>query len=216
MDSQKRLYMVVGIFVLLLGTGGVVWLMPGSAPADSNDAVDDTTRRVRELDHLARSDSDAARNALMDAVAADDQQLARTAVQALAVNRSDQTHAFLLDLAESDVDPALRGAALGVLGSYEQTDPQLLADHLNGEQANVRAGAALGLTAWNSRERFGGMNELVRALRDGDPQVRRWAISAIHRVTVTRFPYDASVEPGKQRRQIRHIERWCRQRGLID
>jgi hypothetical protein len=109
-----------------------------------------------------------------------------------------------------------RAAAAAALGRMETGDPATLVATLSSERdAKVRAAAARGLARYSSTERRDALPALVAALRDPDPEVRRWAIRGIHRVSVQRFFFEPDKPPAQQEARIAFIKRRLRQLGLL-
>ncbi len=159
---------------------------------------------------LATSGSAAASETLAALAADKDPSTATLAVRALGERQTDLNHDTLKRIiADKSLRPAVRSEAAYTLGSFTKADPAVLTNALAAEEdPEVRAGAAKGLA---KLEMPSTIPQLSAALEDPSPEVRRWAITAIHRMIVRRFPYDADKPPEAQQDVIKRIRDYLRQ-----
>jgi hypothetical protein len=171
------------------------------------------TDRLQAAGDLARRDSDAARKRIARMVEDADVAVAVQAVESLGVHPRPEDRAILERvLTERRRPPEVQAAAAATLGGYPDGDPTVLMDALRThDQPIVRAGAAQGLTRLGDAR---SVPALSRALEDGDARVRIWAISAIHKMVLRRFPYDARRDPSEQREVIERIRDYLRSCGV--
>jgi HEAT repeat protein len=162
---------------------------------------------------LAERDSDAARKLLLRMVDDSDPAVATQAVESLG-NHPDPARREVVArlLGERNRPAQVRAMAAATYGRFGGADPTPLIEAMaSGEDPVVRAGAAHGLTRLKDPR---SLPALLLALEDGDARVRLWAISAIHKMTVRRFQYNAAVAPAEQREVIQRIKDYLRSCGV--
>lgn len=166
--------------------------------------------RQAAIEALAKSRSSAA-SEMLSALAADkDPQTATMAVRALGEQQTDQNRDALNRIIDDKgLRPAVRSEAAYTMGRFKDAASAVLTKTLASEEnPEVRAGAAKGLA---KLEMPSTIPQLSAALEDPSPEVRRWAITAIHRMIVRRFPYDADKPPETQQEVIKRIRDYLRQ-----
>jgi len=142
--------------------------------------------------------------------------VSHAAMSALGHSGTTAGDEHLRGVLRSDANAETRAQAAVALGGSAMADPQEIAVYLTAAQDPVvRAGAAKGLAKWSSPQKREALPKLVQALSDPDPQVRRWAIRGIHRVSVKRFVFDPDAAPETQRERVRYIETRLRQLDLM-
>lgn len=214
--DQRTKWIIAGVCglvaVVLLGR-----ILFGGEDVDdlaNSDDADDRLRAVLIISEEGESPQ------LLQQLASDvEPRVSRQAITVLSKQRTPSHRQVLTELSRSASSPEVRGAAVAALGAYEETSPRELASLLQTrDDPLVRQGAAKALA------RQGRFDEkattvtplLLDALRDGDPEVRIWAIAGITNVSGNRFPgYDASRPPAEQREVIRYIEGKLREKGLL-
>jgi hypothetical protein len=213
--NSKLQACVVGFVLLVAAVTAVLWWLDarGGAAiglAGSSDRED----RIEAADRLGGKGSAAATEALKRLARDADKYVAVRAIRSLSQNLSERNRDILADLAQ---DKTLKGKARGEAaanyGKFKDADPTVLTQILAGDQdPEARAGAAKGLTRMRKPSTI---PELVRGLEDRDPRVRLWSITAIHKMIVRRFPYDASQPPQRQQYVIQKIKTYLRSAGVL-
>lgn len=205
--------LVLGLLVLAGAIALVSYLTGPGRGADRLASSGDPQERLKAVEASGGDRSEAASERLSQLSRDSDLRVARGAVRALADNRTDRNRELLMEIMEDKSRRGrVRGEAAATLGEYEGTDFRVLTNALRDPDKDARAGAAKGLVRLRKPE---AVPELYRALSDPDPEVRMWAISAINKVVVIRFNYDAGKPPGSQVKQIEYIGQLLRQRGLL-
>jgi len=192
--------------VMILGLSGVFGpsvesLASSADPADRQAAVERLSERGTESS--AR---------LLSALAADrDPETARLAVRGLGqVQTQANLDALTRILDNNKLSKNARAEAGFTIGKFKAADPKVLTERLSVEREPdpvVRAGVAKGLARM---EMPSTIPQLSAALEDPNPEVRRWAISAIHRMVIRTFPYDADKPPQDQQAVIQKIREYLR------
>ena len=212
MQPRMRIYLAV-VAVLLTALG--VYHLCGRG-GGSESLTGDPEKIVAEIDAICRRGDRADAARLVPLTSHADQQVARAAMDALAVLDADAARQTLGGLLRDEKDPQKRAAAAEAYGHTPSSDPQVLAAVLTQDEApEVRAGAARGLARLSSPQRPEGLPAFVAALRDEDPKVRAWAVRGIERVSGKRFPYDPARSPESQTEQIRGIKDQLRAMGWL-
>lgn len=208
--SRKKLLAVGGAAALLIAVvAAVLWhfvagLSESQGLAGSADAAD----RIKAAERLDGKDGEAAQRLLRGLANDRDQTVARRAVRSITSRR------LLEDIArDTKLGGAARGEAAAALGKFADTDPTILTGLLTADpNAQARAGAAMGLARLRNVKT---LPSLSQALEDGDPEVRLWAVTAIHKMILRRFPYDAKLPPAQQREVIQRIRDYLRTCGML-
>jgi HEAT repeat protein len=169
--------------------------------------------RVQAARRLAEQEGSTERGLLALLAEDGDRTVAVQAIESLGRHTTDENRALLTRLLiEKRGSVEAQAAAASALGRFKGMDPAPLVQALNTRQeAVVRAGAAQGLVRLRDAN---SIPALVKALEDGDSRVRIWAITAIHKMIVRRFPYDARKAPAAQRDVIRQIRDYLRSCGV--
>jgi HEAT repeat protein len=197
----------------ILALAGVVaaWHAGIFATSAGNLAGSDKPEdRQAAIATLATAGSSAASETLSALAADKDPATATLAVRALGERQTDQNHdALKRIISDKSLPPAVRSEAAYTMGNFTKADPAVLTKALAAEEdPEVRAGAAKGLA---KLEMPSTIPQLSVALEDPSPEVRRWAITAIHRMIVRRFPYDADKPPEDQQDVIKRIRDYLKQ-----
>ncbi len=177
-------------------------------------ASDDVEDRRAAVEQLSERDDEGASKLLSQLARDSDAQTARYAVRALGDHDSYANQKLLTRiLTDKQLSPAARSEAAATLGKFKNADPQVLTQTLVAEEdPKVRAGAAKGLARLEMPKTI---PQLSAALEDPSSQVRLWAITAIHRMIVRRFPYDARKPPEIQQEVIKRIRDYLKQCGVL-
>ena len=159
---------------------------------------------------LAKTRSQAASQMLTTLAADKDPGTAILAVRALGQQQTPENQDILKRIvADKGLPKLIRSEAACTMGKFKDADPAVLTNTLaNDADPEVRAGAAKGLARL---EKPSTIPQLSAALEDPSPEVRRWAITAIHRMIVRTFPYDADKPPETQQDVIKRIRDYLRQ-----
>jgi HEAT repeat protein len=212
--TKTILAAVLCVLALLLTLRAFFW---GGGSGDASSA--DARKRLAGVESLRGREDNAARQRLVALADDPDRRVAFQAVKAMGVNRDEETYQALLQIAKEAQDPQVRGAAYSSLGQYDQTNLDLLTGALQDEKEPLaRAGAARGLAhklEMNRQQGRAAIPDLYRALYDPDPAVRGWAITAICKVTITRFNYSATTPPEAQRDRLKFIEDYLKRNGFM-
>lgn len=217
MTSQTKAIIAAVLCALaLLLVGRALWSSDNHGDIHS----DDIAKRLTGVEGLRRSDKSSARQALINLARDPDGRVGFQAVKAMGENRDERTYEALLDICrDSQVTPNVRGAAFAALGHYEQTHfDTLTGPLLADEEPLVRAGAARGLShklKWDRPEGRVAIPDLYKALYDPDPLVRGWAITAICKMTITRFNFNATKPPKAQKEKLEFIEAYLKRNGYM-
>ena len=166
--------------------------------------------RRAAVEALAKSGSSSASKLLSTLAGDKDPETAMLAVRALGEQQTEQNRDALSHIiTDKKLSTAARSEAASTLGKFKDADPAVLTHTLTAEEnPEVRAGAAKGLARL---EMPSTIPQLSAALEDPSPEVRRWAITAIHRMIVRRFPYDAAKLPETQQDVIKRIRDYLKQ-----
>ncbi|MCD6303856.1 MAG: HEAT repeat domain-containing protein [Planctomycetes bacterium] len=211
-DSRKPVIAAAAILAALGIVAAAAWyfatdLSSARRLAASADARD----RLRAIDRL--KGQSAARKTLELLSRDPDKWVAVKAVRALADQAGERTRRCLVRiLQDKRIDPRARGEAATMLGRDKLADDDILARALAAPEPQVRAGAAKGLA---ERRDPNTIPQLVAALEDPSTEVRRWAITAIHKMIARRFPYDARKSPASQREVIERIKAYLKRCGVL-
>ena len=159
---------------------------------------------------LARTRSQAASQMLTTLAADKDPATAILAVRALGDQQAPENQDVLKRIiADKGLPKLIRSEAAYTMGTFKDADPAVLTSTLATDaDPEVRAGAAKGLA---KLEMPSTIPQLSAALEDPSPEVRRWAITAIHRMVVRTFPYDATKPPETQQDVIKRIRDYLKQ-----
>ena len=204
-----------GFAALAAAAGAVLWYVDHlDASAVAMARSSDPRKRMRAAERLAGRTGDPAVRTLRRLAGDRDKWVARQAVRALAEAPGRRGLEVLTEIVKDRKLPGdARGEAAANLGRLRGADPAVLTAALAGDaDAAARAGAAKGLMRMRDPAT---MPQLVDALADGDARVRTWAITAIHRMIVRRFGYDARKPPRTQRLQIERIRQYLRRCGAL-
>ena len=166
--------------------------------------------RRAAIEALAKSRGSSASQLLSTLASDKDTGTALMAVSALGEQQTAENRDVLNHIiSDKSLQPAARSEAASTLGKFKDADPAVLTRVLTAEEnPEVRAGAAKGLARL---EMPSTIPQLSAALEDPSPEVRRWAITAIHRMIVRRFPYDAAKPPETQQDVIKRIRDYLKQ-----
>jgi HEAT repeat protein len=221
--NSKLLAFSTGFLVLVAAVALVLWLVDSRTGnveklSGSAKAVD----RMEAVDKAGKSSSGGASKALEKLSRDRDENVAVRAIWALGDSPGDRNRDALRRIVtDKSVRPRVRGEAAAALGKHEDAGSAILKDTLVGDgDPQVRAGAAKGLSRVAGRQKTveGAKSiipQLSRALEDPDPNVRAWAITAIHKLIVRRFQYSATASPETQQEQIEAIRKYLRGRGVL-
>jgi HEAT repeat protein len=159
---------------------------------------------------LAKTRGQAASKMLTTLAADKDPGTAILAVRALGDQQAPENRDVLNRIiADKGLPKLIRSEAAYTMGTFKDADPAVLTNTLATDaDPEVRAGAAKGLA---KLEMPSTIPQLSAALEDPSPEVRRWAITAIHRMVVRTFPYDADKPPETQQDIIKRIRDYLRQ-----
>jgi plasmid stability protein len=209
-DRPKTAWIAAGA-ILAMTLVIVVWRAGAFGTSTASLARSDKPEdRQAAIEALAKSRSSTATEAL-SALAADKNPVtAMMAVRALAEQQTPENQTVLKRIiTDKQLKPAIRSEAAYNIGKFKDADPAVLTQTLaSDENPDVRAGAAKGLARL---EMPSTIPQLSAALEDPSPEVRRWAITAIHRMIVRRFPYDADKPPETQQDTIKRIRDYLKQ-----
>ena len=213
-ERNKTAWIVAGV-VGLATLVTLVWQL--GIFGDSTDALAASTSREdrqKAIRKLAESGSSDAAEKLTKLASHSDPWTARYAVRAMGDRPSDENRRALTGiLANREISAAARSEAAATLGKFKQADPVVLVRSLTADESpEVRAGAAKGLARL---EKPSTIPQLSAALEDPSPQVRMWAITAIHKMIVRRYPYDPAKPPQQQQEVIGRIREYLRKCGVL-
>jgi len=214
--KRHRLPLAAGgfFFVILLITA-ILWLMDsrgGSALslAESEDRED----RIKAADRLADKSGAAASKALSDLTRDKDRWVAIRAVRSLAKSPDRRNRDVLRRIAsDRSRRGRVRGEAAAQMGRFKESASELTQVLAAEPDPEVRAGAAKGLAILRDQATI---PQLVKALEDKDEEVRRWAITGIHKMIVRRFSFNAKAPPGTQQHEIDRLKTYLRRCGVLD
>lgn len=209
--EKSKTAWIVAAAILALAAVVAAWHAGALGPSAGNLARSDRPEdRQAAIAALATAGSADASETLAALAADKDPATATLAVRALGERQTDRNHdALKRIITDKSLPPAVRSEAAYTIGSFTKADPAVLTNALAAEQEpEVRAGAAKGLA---KLEMPSTIPQLSAALEDPAPEVRRWAITAIHRMIVRRFPYDAAKPPEAQQDVIKRIRDYLRQ-----
>lgn len=214
-NANKKTWILagaVGLVIVLVAA----WLLGAFGESvDSLAASSDRDDRLEAIRRISESDSSSSTDRLRRMAAHSDPATARMAVRSLGYHLSELNLDALRDILDDEkLSEAARSEAASTLGKFKEADPVVLTRTLsnNKEKPEVRAGAAKGLARLEMPKTI---PQLSAALEDPSPEVRLWAITAIHRMIVRRFPYDPSKPPQQQKAVIERIRTYLRQCGVL-
>ncbi|MHC4177645.1 MAG: HEAT repeat domain-containing protein [Planctomycetota bacterium] len=211
---NRRLQVLLLLAALLLVVAGVYfgWVRRGS----SGPLPKDPKQLLGKIDQLRRQGRAADGRVLVPLTEHSHAGVSRAAMDALADIDPDTARGVLERQLRESQSAQRRADAAAALGRVKIGRPDTLMSTLSSERdGKVRAGAARGLAQYSSTERRDALPALVAALRDPDPEVRRWAIRGIHRVSVQRFAFEPNKPPGQQEARIAFIKQRLRKLGLL-
>jgi hypothetical protein len=209
-ESKKLVGVAIGFVAAIAVVAGLLWYLHSrDGAAQELAGSSDPNDRGRAAERLRGRRSDAALRTLRSLSKDKDKWVAIKAVRAIGDDRSAYARDALVEiLQDKEANASARGEAASTLGKFKDADPQVLTHALTSDPApEARAGAAKGLRRMRKPETI---PQLVQALEDGDPRVRTWAITAIHKMIARRFPYDARKSPQAQRQEINRIKAYLR------
>lgn len=212
--AAKLRFVVVGFVVAAAVVGGLCWAFGSGQGALDLAGSPNRTDRLKAIDQLRQRTDSAARTALVRLTADEDWRVAATAAWALGESRDAGCADTLLEIVhDQGRDRRVRAKAAGAIGRLKGVDPNALTEILLGDaDAGVRAGAAKGLIHLRDPKTVA---SLVRALDDRDAEVRRWAMAAIHSMTVRRFPFDPQAPSERRREVVEQIKAYLREAGVL-
>ena len=212
--DRRIVWVACGFAAIVAAAGTGAWYLDSRAGdigrlADSARAQD----RLEAVKRLESKGGAEALRALRRLSGDPDRQVALKAVWAMGRRAGEDARDALAEIAG---DPRfageVRGEAAAEYGRQGRADAQLLAGMLlHDDDPEARAGAAKGLSFLADPNTAAA---LVAGLSDPDRRVRLWAITGIHKLITPRFPYQAELEPDRQKRQIEAIKDYLRARGL--
>lgn len=208
--SRPRATRVAAIVLGLVGMTVLVWWIASSGePSDSQMNSTNAQERIAAIAALGKSGSTSASEKLARLASHSDTTTVRYAVRALGENDSEGNRKALTGiLTDTKMSAAARSEAASMLGKFKESDAALLTRTLAADESpEVRAGAAKGLARL---EMPSTIPQLSAALEDPSPEVRLWAITAIHRMIGRRFPYNATKPPETQKTVIEEIRAYLR------
>jgi HEAT repeat protein len=203
--------------VLVIGALSIgAWCLGGVGKPDPDKLAQssEAPNRVQSVEILrTRSDEETGQK-LFRMTGDKDTRVAMAAVWALTQRRRPEERKLVEQvLADTQRHSRVRAEAATGMGLFKQTsaDQQassvILVQALSSEKdARVRAGAAKGLMALRD---LTSVAALAKALEDPDEHVRNWAIGALNKMMVRRFPYDPKVAPEDQRKVIAEIQHYA-------
>lgn len=214
-EKPKTAWIVAGV-ISLATIVVVIWQMGefGDSAADLASSAKVEERRAA-VEQLGKRDDDGASELLSKLAKDADPWTARYAVRALGGHQSDTNQDLLTRMvADKGLSKAARSEAAATLGKFKKADPVVLTRTLvdKDEDPEVRAGAAKGLARLEMPKTI---PQLSAALEDPSPEVRRWAITAIHRMIVRSYPYDARKPPETQKEVIQRIRDYLKKSGVL-
>lgn len=210
MKDRRMIALLIGVIVIILAAVG--WMLFAPEGIEGDPTSSDPDERLAAAASLAKRDDEASVRTLVTLAADEDRRVAVRAVRSLGRQQTARSRQALEELLKSGEDDRLQGAAAAELGRYEDLDPAVLTGVLGdpAAEAEKRAGAAKGLSRLKKKE---SIPQLFSALKDPNPKVRLWAITALSETTGLRFNYDADVPPSRQQREIRFIRTVLKRNG---
>ncbi len=214
-ERAKTAWIVAGV-ISVAAIVVVIWQMGafGDSTANLADSAKVEDRRAA-VEQLGKQDDDDASKLLSKLAKDADPWTARYAVRALGGHQNPTNQKLLTRMvADKGLSKAARSEAAATLGKFKKADPVVLTRTLadKDEDAEVRAGAAKGLARLEMPKTI---PQLSAALEDPSPEVRLWAITAIHRMIVRSYPYDARKPPESQREVIQKIRDYLKKCGVL-
>ena len=213
-ERSKTAWVVAGV-IFVAAILVIAW--HAGAFGDSTSALArsaDPNDRRAAIEQLRKSGSSAASKTLSSLASDSDPWTARYAVRALGDHQNVKNRDLLTRMVtDKGLSKAARSEAAATLGKFKDADPAVLTRALVDDQdAEVRAGAAKGLARLEMPKTI---PQLSKALEDPSPEVRLWAITAIHRMIVRTYPYDARKPPETQQEVIERIRKYLKQCGVL-
>jgi hypothetical protein len=209
---NRRLPIYLILIVVLLGLAGLRYGCRGGPAVVQGDSVD---ARLAEIHAIRQGKDPADTEQLLDLSRHQDQRVSRAAIYALASFEGSAPKESLHEVLRNGPTPDARAAAAIALGQREDNPRTLIAVLSSERDPQVRAGAAQGLAHYCNPDRRDALPALMKGLRDPDPEVRAWAIRAIHKVSIKRFLYEPDKDPREQQDRIAYIEQRLRQLNLM-
>jgi uncharacterized protein (UPF0147 family) len=209
--ERSRTAWIVAAAIMVAAVTLVVWRAGGFGTSAATLArSEDPEDRRAAIEALAKSRSSAASEMLLTLTSDKDPGTAVLAVRALGQQQAAGNQVILKRIiADTSFPKLIRSEAASTMGLLKDADPDVLTKTLASDaDSEVRAGAAKGLARL---EMPSTIPQLSEALKDPSPEVRRWAIAAIHRMIVRTFPYDADKPPETQQEVIQQIRDYLRQ-----
>ena len=213
-ERSKTAWIVAGV-ISVVAVLVIVWqvgVFGDSASALARSADPNERRAAIEL---LRKRGDSGASDMLSKLANDsDPWTARYAVRALGDHQTGTNQKLLTRMVtDNGLSKAARSEAAATLGKFKDADPEVLTRALAPDQdAEVRAGAAKGLARLEMPKTI---PQLSAALEDPSPEVRLWAITAIHRMIVRTYPYDARKPPETQKEVIDRIREYLKKCGVL-
>jgi len=214
-EKTKTAWIVAGV-ILVAFIVVILWQM--GAFGSSSEGLANSAKvedRRAAVEQLGKRDDDGASELLSKLAKDTDPWTARYAVRALGGHRSDTNQKLLTRMVtDKALSKATRSEAAATLGKFKKADPVVLTRTLvdENEDPEVRAGAAKGLARLEMPKTI---PQLSAALEDPSPEVRLWAITAIHRMIVRTYPYDARKPPDTQKEVIQRIREYLKKSGVL-
>jgi HEAT repeat protein len=205
----------IGTAVVIAAVTGLLWYLSDrgdeatrlAASADRND-------RLEAIHRLRRRGGPAAREALLRLARDDDTRVAVAATWAIGAMDESACRDLLAGiLADTSFAAEVRAEAAAAYGKRPGAEPGVLTRALSTDpDPQARTGAAKGLLLLKEPKTI---PALVEALEDGDAEVRRWALQAIHSMVVPRFSFRPELPPERQRDRIEAIKAGLRKCGVL-
>jgi len=213
-ERSKTAWIVAGV-ILVAAVLVIVWQAGAFGDSTATLArsanVEDRRAAIKQLGKRGGSGA----SEMLSKLAKDsDPWTARYAVRALGEHQTNTNQDLLTRMVtDKGLSKAARSKAAATLGKFKDADPAVLTRALVDDQdAEVRAGAAKGLARLEMPKTI---PQLSKALEDPSPEVRLWAITAIHRMIVRTYPYDARKPPETQQEVIERIRKYLKQCGVL-
>ncbi len=213
MNSKKRVLFAMGV-AAWVGLTGWLWYEHGyggrAARLANSPRAEERLAAVGKLRGLG---GDLARRTLYRLSGDPDRRVAAAAVRALGERKDRRNQELLERIVVEGKSGGARGEAAAALAAHAPADRALLVKTMRSDpDPRARAGAALGLA--RSRDRAS-LPDLLAALDDPDARVRIRAITAIHRILIFRFPYQADQPRDVRRAQMDVIRSTLASHGLL-
>lgn len=214
-EKSKAAWIVAGV-ISVAAVLVIVWQFGAFGDSTSALARSADPNDRRAAIELLRKRGDSGASDMLSKLANDsDPWTARYAVRALGDHQTGTNQKLLTRMVtDKGLSKAARSEAASTLGKFKDADPVVLTRALvdKDEDAEVRAGAAKGLARLEMPKTI---PQLSEALEDPSPEVRLWAITAIHRMIVRTYPYDARKPPETQTEVIKRIREYLEKCGVL-